>query len=143
VFWCIVLYFGISLFVFIDFYFILACLIIYLCCWCFPLGVYFNVCLFAYLLDTTLCNKVCQWLAAGRWFSPVSSTNKTGILLKVALNTITLTLNIMFSWLVYVVYALGAGWGSWLNHVRRDDMSTYVTSFWLCIYHLNSIPKYV
>jgi hypothetical protein len=38
--------------------------------------------------------KVCQWLAVGWWFSPVSSTNKTGhnditeILLKVALNTI-------------------------------------------------------
>ena len=28
-------------------YFGLSC--IYLCCWCFPLGVYFNVCLFAYL----------------------------------------------------------------------------------------------
>ena len=40
--------------------------------------------------------KVCQWLAAGRWFSPVSSTNKTErhdiaeILLKVALNAIHL-----------------------------------------------------
>ena len=32
------------------------------------------------VLDTTLYNKVCQWLAAGQWFSPgtlVSSTNKT------------------------------------------------------------------
>ena len=32
------------------------------------------------VLDTTLLDKVCQWLAAGRWFSPctpVSSTNKT------------------------------------------------------------------
>jgi hypothetical protein len=47
---------------------------------------------------TTLCDKVCQWLATGRWFSPgplVSSTNKTDshditeILLKVALNDIT------------------------------------------------------
>jgi hypothetical protein len=46
---------------------------------------------------TTLCDKVCQWLVAGRWFSLgtlVSSTNKidchdiTEILLKVALNTI-------------------------------------------------------
>jgi hypothetical protein len=46
---------------------------------------------------TTLCDKVCQWPAAGRWFPPgppISSTNKTyrhditGILLKVALNTI-------------------------------------------------------
>ena len=48
---------------------------------------------------TTLCDKVCQWLATGRWFSPgtsVSSTNKTDshdkteILLKVALSTINL-----------------------------------------------------
>ena len=52
------------------------------------------------VLDTTLCDKVCQRLAAGRWFSPgnlVSSTNKsdrhdiTDILLKVALNTINQT----------------------------------------------------
>jgi hypothetical protein len=52
-------------------------------------------------LDTTLCDKVCQWFAAGRWFSPgtpVFSTNKTDshdinkILLKLALNIITLTL---------------------------------------------------
>jgi hypothetical protein len=31
------------------------------------------------VLDTTLCDKVCQWLAADQWFSPgnpVSSTNK-------------------------------------------------------------------
>jgi hypothetical protein len=31
------------------------------------------------VLDTTLCDKVCQWLATGRWFSsgtPISSTNK-------------------------------------------------------------------
>ena len=53
------------------------------------------------VLDTTLCNNVCQLLATGRWFSPatpVSSTNKidshdiTVILLKVALNTINLSL---------------------------------------------------
>jgi hypothetical protein len=32
------------------------------------------------VLDTTLCDIVCQWLATGQWFSPgspVSSTNKT------------------------------------------------------------------
>ena len=32
------------------------------------------------VLDTILCDKVCQWLAKGWWFSPftlVSSTNKT------------------------------------------------------------------
>jgi hypothetical protein len=49
------------------------------------------------VLDATLCDRVCQWLVTGRWFSPVSSTNKTDqhdiaeLLLKVALNTITLT----------------------------------------------------
>ena len=52
---------------------------------------------------TTLCDKVCQWLATGQWFSPgppVSSTNKTHrhditeILLKVALNTIKQAKNI-------------------------------------------------
>ena len=35
------------LFLLIFILFWLAC--IYLCCWCFPLGVDFNVCLFAYL----------------------------------------------------------------------------------------------
>jgi hypothetical protein len=48
------------------------------------------------ILDTTLCDKVCQCLAAGWWVSLgtlVSSTNKTDlhditkILLKVALST--------------------------------------------------------
>jgi hypothetical protein len=42
------------------------------------------------LLDTTICDKVCQSLTAGQWFSLgtlVSSTNKTEILLKVALST--------------------------------------------------------
>jgi hypothetical protein len=47
------------------------------------------------ILDTTLCDKVRKLLATGRWFSPstlVSSTNITEILLKVALNMITITL---------------------------------------------------
>ena len=49
------------------------------------------------VLDTTLCDEVCQWLATGWLFSPVFSTNKTDrhniteILMKVALNIITLT----------------------------------------------------
>ena len=52
------------------------------------------------VFDTTFCDKVCQWFAAGQWFSPgspVSSTNKTDrhniveILLKVAFNFITIT----------------------------------------------------
>jgi hypothetical protein len=52
------------------------------------------------VIKTTLCHKVCQCLATGRWFSPgipVSSNKKTDcheiteILLKVALNTINQT----------------------------------------------------
>ena len=56
------------------------------------------------VLNTTLCNKVCQWLATGWWFSQgtlVSSTNKTDchdiaeILLQVALNNITLITQVL------------------------------------------------
>ena len=61
------------------------------------------------VLDKTLCDKVYQLLATGRWFSQstsVSSTNKTvchnitEILLKVALNTITPTLSLYKSTLL-------------------------------------------
>jgi hypothetical protein len=63
---------------------------------------------------TTLCDKVYQWLAAGRWFStgpPVSSTNKTDrhditeILLKVALSTIVdLRADCLFCWYWGIVF---------------------------------------
>ena len=62
----------------------------------------FECCSCRGVLNTTLFNKVCQWLATGLWFSPgtlVSSTNKANrnniaeIFMKVALNTITLTQN--------------------------------------------------
>jgi hypothetical protein len=57
--------------------------------------------------QAALCDKVCQWLATGRWFSPgppVSSTNKTDhldiaeISLKVALSTISLVLTHWCEW---------------------------------------------
>ena len=59
---------------------------------------YSDICIEIYYSDI----DICQLLVAGWWFSPdtlVSSTNKTDhhdiaeILLKVALNTLTLTLN--------------------------------------------------
>ena len=62
------------------------------------------------VLDTTLYDEVCQWLATGRWFSPatlVSSTNKTDrhditeILLKVASNTINL--NETFNFILFAM----------------------------------------
>jgi hypothetical protein len=55
------------------------------------------------VLDTTLCDKDRQSLAAGWRFSPVSSINETDrhdtteISFKVALNTITLTLQFLIS----------------------------------------------
>jgi hypothetical protein len=62
-----------------------------------PLTLCVQIPLMPSVLDTTLCDYVCQWLAAGRLFSPgtpVSSTYKTDchditeILLKVALSII-------------------------------------------------------
>ena len=44
-----------------------------------------------FVLDTTLCDKVCHWPATARWFSlgtPVSFTNNTDHHIKVALKTI-------------------------------------------------------
>ena len=70
------------------------------------------------VLDTTLCDKFCQWLATGQWFSPgipVSSTNKidchdiTEILLKVALNTINLNPQWHFQQYVSIMSVLLGG----------------------------------
>ena len=44
-----------------------------------PLTLWVRIQLKRGVVDTTLCDNVCQWLAAGQWFSPgtlVSSTNK-------------------------------------------------------------------
>jgi len=70
----------------------------YLCSQCLsPQTLWVRILLRRDVIDTILCDKVCQWLAAGRWFSsgtPVSSINQTDrhditiILLKVASNVI-------------------------------------------------------
>ena len=77
-------------------------------------------------ISTTLCEKVCQWLATGRRLSPgppVASTNKTDrhditeILLKVAINTIKQSnkhnLFHIFLWL----------WASYTNKTDRHDIT--------------------
>jgi Na+/pantothenate symporter len=81
-----------------------SCIYNYLCNQCIsPLMLWVLIPLMPCLLKTTLCDKVCQWLAAGRWFSPgtlISSINKTDrydkaeIMLKVALTTCTITLTL-------------------------------------------------
>jgi len=42
-----------------------------------PLTLWVPIPLRGGVLDTTLCDKVSQWLPSGRWFSPISTTNKT------------------------------------------------------------------
>ena len=65
------------------------------------------------ILDTTLCNTVCQWFAAGQLFSsitPVCPTNKTHrhdiieLLLKVALNTISLSPLLQFFYFILELF---------------------------------------
>jgi hypothetical protein len=77
---------------------------------------------------TTLCDKVCQWLVTGRWFSlgtPVSSTNKTDRhdtterLLKVTLNTTN----------------LNSKHGMLEHHLRND-------SYWLLVSQTCSISDH-
>ena len=83
-----------------------------------PLTLWVRIPLRSCVLDTTLCDKACQWLATGRWISPdpmVSSTNKadrydiTEILLKVALNikTMQLSLKLRFSFLRHMCVLFG------------------------------------
>jgi hypothetical protein len=69
----------------------------YLCNQCLPLKFEFEIPIHGKVYS--FCDKLCQWLATGRWFStgtPVSYTNKTHrhniteILLKMVLNTINL-----------------------------------------------------
>ena len=83
---------------------------------------------------TALCDKVCQWLATGRWFSPghpVSSTNKTDrqdipdILLKVALNTIKQPkqTNKQFNQLTVVVYMKYLHLQMWMHSSEQQSLS--------------------
>ena len=75
--------------------------------------------------------KHIQWLVTGRWFSPgtpVSSTNKTDrhditeILLKVALNTITLT-TIQNTWITYHQSMYYATKSHLHNHIPHNIVS--------------------
>ena len=96
------------------------------------------------VLDTTLCDKVCQWLAAGRWFStgtPVSSTNEidhhdiTEILLKVALNTITIITVRMLNFDSYLKNDTGLIYQRW--NLTAGSISKHwnmTKSWWILIW---------
>ena len=99
---------------------------------------------------TTLCDKVCQWLATGQWFSPcslVSSTNKTDrhniteILLKVVLNPIYLTL----FWRVFVSVSRHYQHYYWLVSIFMVDESEMFLGFWIhfsCYIYLSWFTKF-
>ena len=68
----------------------------YLCNKCIsPLTLWVWITIMRDVDDTTLCHKVWQWLGTGRWFFPVSSTNKINrhdipdMCLKMVLHTTT------------------------------------------------------
>ena len=65
----------------------------------------FESSLWRVVLITTSCDKVCQWLAGGRWFSPVNKTDRhdiTELVFKVALNTMILILLVTLTSLVHL-----------------------------------------
>ena len=68
------------------------------------------------VLDTTLCNKDCQWLAAGRWISPdtpVSTTNKfspstlelewSASISKTLIHLLVYCITFFYCWRIYIV----------------------------------------
>ena len=83
------------------------------------------------VLNITLCDKICQWFSHG---TPVSSTNKidrhniTEILLKVVLNTITLTPHIKEGLLLFLemetnLFVLQLIL-KWVTHCQETKFST-------------------
>ena len=99
------------------------------------------------VLNTTLCDKVCQWLATGQWFSPgtlVSSTNKTDRLdiaeillkLKVALNIINKIVGIIFPIQTYCLFLLVYAWPMviWVVVITHRPFSVFVTAVLLSVH---------
>ena len=89
---------------------------------------------------TTLCDKVYQWLATGRGFSPdppVSPTNKTDrhdiaeVLLKVALNTIKQA-NKLIEWSSYLLVVNYTLYVVWLVM----SQCCFCFCFWFCFLFL-------
>ena len=111
---------------------------IYLCNQCLsPLKMWVWIPLKRGVLNTTLCDKVCQWLATG---PPVSSTNKTDryditeILLKVALNTITLILQSQTCQKIYIPWI---DWDLTISIARKTDNILIVFQIYYSYHILN------
>ena len=108
--------------------------------------------------DTTLCDKVCQWLAASWWFFTVSFTNETDrhditeILLKVALNTITIPFH-QTSHKAYLDLVISrAKWTTqskcWSCDIKNKMNATkhmviFLIEVWCCIYKSERLTNFV
>ena len=109
-----------------------------------------------HVLDTTLCDTVCQWLMAGQWFSPGtldSFINKTDchniaeILLKVVLNTIIYlnpysqsTKKLYGRW---VVNMLGSMWVKFIGTIDFDNMIILINTLVKPLYYYIYINIYI
>jgi hypothetical protein len=63
------------------------------------------------VLDTTLCDEVCKWIATGRGVPPTNKTDRhdrTDILLKVVLNTINHQPTIVLNRIMWHEYIYGS-----------------------------------
>jgi hypothetical protein len=118
-----------------------------------PLKLFVRITLRRGVLDTTLGDKVCQWLTAGRWVSlrtPVSSTNKTDlhditeILLKVELIIITLTLILSF-WVVQASNMYRIFQATYVVSKRMESfiLIRLTVAVLLCLYEVCLIIKYL
>ena len=85
------------------------------------------------VLDTTIYDKVCQWLVTDQRFSPVSSTNKTDrhdiaeILLKVALNTIHQAKPNAFIYFFFQIQ------GTSVHCSSKHKFNVFASTYWICL----------
>jgi ABC-type dipeptide/oligopeptide/nickel transport system permease component len=104
------------------------------------------------VLDTTLCDKVCQWLATGRWFSPGSSVSSsiktdhheiTEILLKKALNTIIIP---YYPWIPRLIFSITIipFWASFNNNWIYYSFWSFTIKLWSppTFSIINNIPTF-
>ena len=100
------------------------------------------------VLDTTLCDKVWQWLATGWWFPrvlPVSSTNKTDrhYIIKILLKMNLILLMTFLKCGMIIITCLHANWSHeafnfWTLIQNQDSRSTWNVYY---IYAITSISS--
>ena len=79
------------------------------------------------VLDTTLCDKVCKWLATGQWFSlgtPVSSTNITENIVESGVKHLNPSISTKIAHKSFMTVKPGAH--QWIGNIHyRHDLSYF------------------